>query len=160
MQSTNCTAYIAPEVGLSVLVNRASAASREYFLAVAFSPHCKAGATLSPSSLQKKSARSDGNATRTFWPSTSPPILRTYIEPKSPLLSTYSNDLIFYYNPFSYFLHICCLGVLWSVQWICSNVLLACSYLYTITLPPSTSPRQPVVLDAQTFNQSRSLHPH
>lgn len=43
MQSTNCTAYIAPEVGLSVLVNRTS----RVLPCRCVSPHCKAGATQS-----------------------------------------------------------------------------------------------------------------
>lgn len=66
MQSTNCTAYIAPEVGLSVLVNRAF---RVLPCRCVFSSLQDRSNSVH---LPCQSARSDGNPRSTFRPSTSP----------------------------------------------------------------------------------------
>lgn len=64
----------------------------------------------------------------------------SYIEPKSPSLSTHSHCLSFITTHFLISFIFCRLGDLWSVQWICYNLLLACSYLYTITFSPPPPP--------------------
>lgn len=152
MQSTNCTAYIAPEVGMSALVNRSFTVLPCYCL----SPHCKTGATQSiflaecPLRWQPQEGFSGVHL---------PPTLPTYIWPKSPLLSHVRDGVRLFHNLFLYFLHLCRLGAHRSVQWICYNVLLASSSPACIlSLPRLTCTT--AVLDAQFFNQSRSLHTH
>lgn len=78
MQSTNCTAHIAPEVGMSVLVNTLF----PLLPCCCVSPHCKTGAAQSifPAAVRSSRNPREREASRSSIPSISlPPCLLAYI---------------------------------------------------------------------------------
>lgn len=109
MQSTNCTAYIAPEVGMFILVNTLFPLLPCYCV----SPH-KTGAAQSifPVVCPLKS-QPQKDCSVVQLPST-----LTYICLQSPSGSDASQALPSY-NRFSFDFHLCRFGAFRSIQWIC-----------------------------------------